>query len=511
MKKGKNLSVVVDYLSKEEKKKHKVSIINDDTEKEIDFEFHPRAFWRKPITYKKACNFIKQHKDIDEISWKLELEKSWNKVKEEAQKKKDETKIIYSPTTYPAVLEVNKKWLYIEEEADLEIILACALDRKIIGEPIWLFIVAPPGNTKTELVRSFLDGNMFYQLSTLTTNSLISGYIKPDGEKVEDLAVQLEGKVLVIKDFTSILSMNKEKRDEIIGQLRESYDGYINKKLGNLDKKLSYKVSFGLIAGVTPIIDKYYSVMAQLGERFLKLRLNYDDVKLLEKTEDNEGKEKEMRDEISKVIMGFLTNVEIKELNFTEESIVKIKSLARWVAKMRTPIMSSYVNDELVMDIKPQSEKPGRLYKQFKKLARALATIRQEDEFNNTIYSRLRRVGRDSTPPDRLMVWDYLTKEIDWVEEQTIIDGLRIPRTSLRRLLYALYRLELVDLSRERIEKEDEKPYYINSWRISDDGKKLNEGIGSAYSSGQTKNPDQRNTHPLSPNTLKKQLGETYG
>ena len=41
---------------------------------------------------------------------------------------------------------------------------------------------------------------------------------------------------------------------------------------GNVDEKIQYQTKFGLIAGVTPVIDKYYTIMGSLGERFLKLR-----------------------------------------------------------------------------------------------------------------------------------------------------------------------------------------------------------------------------------------------
>src|SRR3989344_7730385 len=112
----------------------------------------------------------------------------------------------YNKKNLDDIKKVIKNWLAIDDEEWVDIILACSLDRKIKGEPIWLFIVGVPSSTKTEIVRCFEDGNMYFQLSTLTTNSLISGYIKSDGKKVEDLAIQINGKVLILKDFTTILT-----------------------------------------------------------------------------------------------------------------------------------------------------------------------------------------------------------------------------------------------------------------------------------------------------------------
>lgn len=373
----------------------------------------------------------------------------------------------YPIKTLDEVLKTVNKWLYIEKPEDIKIILACALDRRIKGEPIWLFIIAPPGNTKTEIIRSFKEGDIFYQLSTLTPNSMISGYIKKDGNKVSDLAPQLNGKVLIIKDFTSILTLSKDKRDEIIGQLRDAYDGYISRKLGNIDNKITCTTKFGIIAGVTPVIDRHYRVMGQLGERFLKIRLNYDDDKILEMAENNEGKEEQMREEISQTVMGFLTNLEINEnILFTETDLSKIKNLSKFIARLRTPIMVKFEGDELTVDIIPQSEKPTRIYKQLKKLAIALCNIEGKNSFDDDIYKMLLRSALDSVPQDRLLVIKGLIKETSSCSESILADKLRIPRINLQRIMWGLYKLGIVN---RQVEKIDNSDYVL--WLINDDNK----------------------------------------
>ena len=71
-----------------------------------------------------------------------------------------------------------------------------------------------------------------------------------------------------------------------------------------------------MIACVTPIIDKYYAVINQLGERFLKLRSDPNENDMLRKVEENEGKEKIMREELQEVINGFIDSLVINDLNF---------------------------------------------------------------------------------------------------------------------------------------------------------------------------------------------------
>ncbi|MBU0505707.1 MarR family transcriptional regulator, partial [bacterium] len=334
------------------------------------------------------------------------------------------------------------------------------------------------------IVRSFVDGEMFYQISTLTTNSLISGYVKSNNKKVEDMASQINDKVLIIKDFTSILSMSKDKRDEILGQLREAYDGYISKKLGNLDKKISIETSFGLIACVTPVIDKHYKPMGQLGERFLKLRLDYDDDHILDGSEKNEGKEEEMRNKISDAIMGFLTNIEVYDVTFSDSDKKKIKLLVKWVAKIRTPVSGRWQGDDFVLDVAPQSEKPTRLYKQFKKLATLLCIIEGKTKFDEQTFRMLERIAMDTAPPDRLKVWQHIVNHNNTPDHE-IVKRLRIPRTTLNRIVDSLYRLDLIDKNRDG--NEENAPYFCS---ISENAIKSFGALESGQIMGQLSVPE---------------------
>ena len=88
------------------------------------------------------------------------------------------------------------------------------------------------------------------------------------------LLPKLDGKVLVIKDFTALLNMPREARQQILGDLRDAYDGNAAKAFGTHVETRRYTSKFGIMAAVTGAIDKHAAVMQQLGERFLKLRLS---------------------------------------------------------------------------------------------------------------------------------------------------------------------------------------------------------------------------------------------
>ena len=114
----------------------------------------------------------------------------------------------------------------------------------------------------------------------------------------------LNGKVLVIKDFKAVLSMPEIVRSEIYGQLRAIYDGYYEKGFGTLPEPIRVKATLGLIACVTPVIDKYTKAHSALGERFLKLRIRTDVDKASKRAYENAEKARLMRHELSLATAG---------------------------------------------------------------------------------------------------------------------------------------------------------------------------------------------------------------
>ena len=73
------------------------------------------------------------------------------------------------------VKNIFKKWLYFKDENLVDVVLGSVIANRTPSDPIWLFIVAPAGGSKTEVIRS-LDTKEIYQISSLSQHSLISGY-----------------------------------------------------------------------------------------------------------------------------------------------------------------------------------------------------------------------------------------------------------------------------------------------------------------------------------------------
>lgn len=165
---------------------------------------------------------------------------------------------------------------YYESDADariLDFILLPAVSLQWGTEnPLWTQVIGSPGSGKTAHISLYEDWTKAKFVSRLTKNSLISGY-RPDDDPDADPSFlnELDGKLFVIKDFTCILQGPREERDSVIGQLRDIYDGRASRVFGTLGL-VEYESRFNMILAVTNIIDGFYAVNSQLGERFISRR-----------------------------------------------------------------------------------------------------------------------------------------------------------------------------------------------------------------------------------------------
>ncbi len=279
--------------------------------------------------------------------------------------------------------------------------MAVAIAIWLPGDPLWLQLVGPPGATKTETLRA-LTGPAVHTLSTLTPQTLISGF-KGDGDKI-DLLPRLDGKLLIIKDFTSILSKKPEDSAAIFSDLREAYDGYLEKSFGSGVGTKGYHSRFGLIAAVTPDIDRFRTVHQLLGERFLRIDIHTDAHAAIERASELEGREAEMRGELQEVLSKCLAKaVEWVEPNILVEphTLEKLRALAHIAATLRSGVARD--NRRIIL-YEPVPEVGTRMVKQLQKLAKGLANWQERAIVTDGDYATVRRVALDCVRSQRRKV-----------------------------------------------------------------------------------------------------------
>jgi len=149
------------------------------------------------------------------------------------------------PLPLAEVKAVVNKWLSLEDDTVVDVMLAVVVANRLNTDPSWLLVVGPPSSAKTEILRALTGHPKAYFLSNLTPTTLVSG-LKPKGKLPEpSLLPKLDGKTLVLKDFTTVLSMRHDNQAEILAQLREIYDGSYSKAFGN-GKVINWEGHVGL-------------------------------------------------------------------------------------------------------------------------------------------------------------------------------------------------------------------------------------------------------------------------
>ena len=358
------------------------------------------------------------------------------------------------------VLAAIGKHLQIPDIEALDVIMATALAIHLPGDPVWLYVVAPPGGSKTEILRA-IQGERVVTISTLTPNTLISG-LKGDGEKI-DLLPRLDKKLLIIKDFTSILSKKSDDSTAIFADLRECYDGYLEKSFGSGVGIKSYHATFGLIAGVTPAIDMYRSVHALLGERFLRINLRGDGKGAIRRAMETEGGEKAMRQELAEVVGGFLAGAGewVDDAVVVEQrQLEQVRALAEVTATLRTPVAR---DRKRIVLYPPEAEIGTRLVKQQMRLMKALANWRERLLVTADDYITVRRVALDGIPKHRLSALSTLLTADGWLTTKQVGDAANQATDTAHEVLEDMWLLHLIDRSGER----------VHEWAVCDETRHL--------------------------------------
>lgn len=344
--------------------------------------------------------------------------------------------------TVKECLEVVNRWLLLPDNVVVRYLLALVVANRLPGDPVWGFIIAPSGGTKTELLNSLNGIPEIYPLSDLTPQTFLSGYTR---SKKASLLKKLQlGTILTLKDFTTVLSMHRDSRQAILSQLREIADGSYRKEFGT-GESIVWEGKLGFIAGCTPVIDQHQSVYGLLGERFLQIRPPLPKREALAKAARNTaGKETRMRSELREAMASCIAGVKLGEIPRWPEALGEaLDSLATLVALARSGTVRDPYHKEL--QLTPEPEVPTRLVKQLYKLGQALAMLRGVATVEPEDFIIVRQVATDTIPHTRWQILSYLLGQADEVTSSDVATAVGLPTSTTRRHLDDLVGLTLVD------------------------------------------------------------------
>lgn len=210
--------------------------------------------------------------------------------------------------------------------------------------------------------------------------------------------------VLVLKDFTSVLSMSRDERAKVLAAFREIYDGRWDRPYGaDGGQTLTWIGKCGLLAGCTTAIDSAHSVLDKMGTRFVFVRLPKADLDDIGKSAlAHMGREAAMRDELQEATAGLLRNLGGDEHPVDGQAQDALVALACLASQSRSPVQRDYKGEiDLVLD----AEAPTRIIKELGQLwaaAGLLGLTRQQ------AWVMVQRVGFDSIPKLRGSVLRHL-------------------------------------------------------------------------------------------------------
>jgi hypothetical protein len=335
----------------------------------------------------------------------------------------------------------------------LNVVLCAAAAGKLSGDPPWVLVVGGSGNCKTETVAP-LGGAGAVTISTITGEAaLLSG--TPAKSRAKNAtggllrAIGSSG-LLVVKDFTSILSMNRDTRAMVLAALREIYDGHWTRNVGTDGGfTLTWRGRLVVIGAVTTAWDRAYEVVSTMGDRFVLVRLRSDDAGLRRaagmQAMGNVGDETRMRKDLAAKVGKLLHGASgDPEPRLTEAEMTSLIGMADLVTRGRTPVERDYQGNPAWAHA---LEMPTRFAKQLVQIVRGGLVLGLDPE---TAMGVAARCCHDTMPPLRRKVLAAVAAN-PLSGTAKVVAILQLPWTTVDRTLQELHLLGCLVV--------DEEPY----------------------------------------------------
>lgn len=302
-------------------------------------------------------------------------------------------------------------------------------------DPVWLFLVAPSSGGKSELITSINDievggQKLVYPISDLTTNTFASGQ-KKKGKETSLLHKMPPGGMMTFKDFTSMLSKNKDARTEIMGQLREIYDKEYVKRTGTGDD-IIWRGKIGAIAGATEVVYDYQEDFAAMGDRFIMYSIKQPERRALldfvmknkeDPTFNKEAVRQRLRNVMKSYVEYILANFKEDETQLSKETKEDIINVADFCTLVRSGVIVD--RRKGTVEFVPAAEMPTRMIEQLLAIASATLARHMSEPLSggkNTPHAKgeltedekltLYKIAFDSIPKKRRMALRKLAQYV---------------------------------------------------------------------------------------------------
>ena len=386
-------------------------------------------------------------------------------VDEEQQKKAKSQPEVDKPQLLTKSLgyqEVENKVLALLPNAQigLKLVLAvgvsCQFNNPLM---LWMLFVGVPSSGKTDLVRLMKDAQSAFYLDNLTQNAFISGERATKSQKVYDLLPLIDKKCLIIKDWTSIFSLDEKMTKKLLGDLVGIYDKEFT-KFSSRRGNISYKSAFSQLGCITPAtLNRHTQYMNMVGARFLCYSMPISTSGDAEKSyksiftnTDRSLIEKEARLYVSSYFNQIIQKpFNIKPLSKSAQAYLRIAaelmSNCRGIVLLQSATFKNEEGEEIkyyeVSDV--QIEEPWRAVQQIILLAQHLAFVVGKDEVTIEELSIIKEVVISSMPADRSQALRTIKEQSGTITAKQLSDFSDRSIKTSRRLLDELTALKVLE------------------------------------------------------------------
>jgi hypothetical protein len=316
---------------------------------------------------------------------------------------------------------------------------------------VWLLLIGPPSDGKTEVIVSTTRLLDVHCAATLSEAALLSGVAKRDREQgaTGGLLRQIgDSGIIVSKDFGSILNLRPDDRASVLAALREIYDGAWARPVGTGGGKvLRWEGKCGFIGGATPTIDRHHGVMGTMGERFALFRLppgkdQDEDAKALDALSNSEHEET-MRAELARAVCGLFATELHEPRGRSEDEDRWLVGLARLTVRARSAVERDRFTREI--ELPPTAEGPARLVKMLARLLSGLDAIGLERDDARALIAK---IALDTLPALRRRILEHLRTCEESPTTSEVAEALNLPTKTTARGLEDLNAHRLIDCER---------------------------------------------------------------
>lgn len=303
-----------------------------------------------------------------------------------------------------------RELFHLEDDCVLPLLAATVINAKCPTlRHAWLYLVGPASGGKSSLLAAFGRVTFSEYISDFTVNTLLSGARAAGGQETSLLKRLGSNFVVIMKDFTTILSKSPETQDALMGQLREVYDGYLRKETGHgltIEWGSSRKPNRSVfIMASTEAIHKVQERFSEMGSRGINYVLKDADrtamtLVAMRKDRQFDARIAELQDRVAGYISAQVKALPADFPDLPDDLLMRVAAAAEFVTRARSVVLRDYRGEK---SLALSSEMPARVATQLQSIAKLLIHL-NGGEMAEWIERTVMKCALDCIPKQSLLV-----------------------------------------------------------------------------------------------------------